>query len=94
MPDISDFSKLGSAQCRLMVDKGHLERSIVVLATAVPGSIRGIQTCLEEVLDTRRSTGFISQTLQKAGEAAVEQKQLDSGSSDLRTQFARLAAAL
>jgi hypothetical protein len=64
------------ASAALMVDKGHLERSIVVLATAVPGSIRGIQTCLEEVLDTRRSTGFISQTLQKAGEAAVKQNQL------------------
>jgi hypothetical protein len=60
----------------LVVDKEHLQRSIVTLATAVPASIWGIQVCLEEVLDTHRSTGFISQTLKQAGEAATRQNRL------------------
>jgi hypothetical protein len=60
----------------LMVDREHLQRSIVTLATAVPASIWGIQVCLEEVLGTRRSTGFISQTLKQAGEAASQQNRL------------------
>jgi hypothetical protein len=60
----------------LMVDREHLQRSIVTLATAVPGSIWGIQVCLEEVLDTHRSTGFISQTLKQVGEAASQQNRL------------------
>lgn len=60
----------------LMVNKEHLQRSIVTLATAVPASIWGIQVCLEEVLGTHRSTGFISQTLKQAGEAASQQNRL------------------
>jgi len=43
------------------------------MAVAVPASIRGIQTCLEVILDTHRSIGFISQTLQQAGKAAFQQ---------------------
>jgi hypothetical protein len=60
----------------LEVDMERLQRSIVTLATAVPGSISGIQTCLEIILGTHRSTGFISQTLKAAGETAVRQNQL------------------
>lgn len=60
----------------LIVDDNHKQRAIVTLATAIPGSIRGIQTCLEELLDTHCSVGFISQTLQLAGEAAKKQNQL------------------
>ncbi len=61
----------------LAVDRDHLWRSIVTLATAMPGSIRNIQTCLELVLETHRSIGFISQTLQQAGEAAsLQNRQL------------------
>ena len=57
----------------LAVDTDHLRRSIVTLATAMPGSIRNIQACLELVLETHRSIGFISQTLKQAGEAASQQ---------------------
>jgi hypothetical protein len=57
----------------LTVDTDHLRRSIVTLATAMPGSIRNIQACLELVLETHRSIGFISQTLKQAGEAASQQ---------------------
>lgn len=60
----------------LEVDMKHLQRSIVTLATAVPGSISGIQICLKTMLGTHRSTGFISQTLKAAGETAVKQNQL------------------
>ena len=60
----------------LTVNKERLRRSIVTLATAVPASLWGIQVCLEEVLDTHRSTGFISQTLKQAGEAASGQNRL------------------
>jgi hypothetical protein len=63
--------KLASAM--LAVDRDHLRRSIVTLATAIPGSIRNIQACLELVLETHRSIGFISQTLKQAGEAASQQ---------------------
>ena len=63
------------ASAMLAVDREHLQRSIVTLATAMPGSIRNIQTCLELVLATHRSIGFISQTLQQAGEAASQQNQ-------------------
>jgi hypothetical protein len=57
----------------LTVDTDHLRRSIVTLATAMPGSIRNIQACLELLLETHRSIGFISQTLKQAGEAASQQ---------------------
>ncbi len=63
------------ASAMLAVDRDHLRRSIVTLATAMPGSIRNIQTCLELVLESHRSIGFISQTLQQAGEAASQQNQ-------------------
>jgi hypothetical protein len=42
----------------------------------VPASIWGIQVCLAEMLDIHRSTGFISQTLKQAGEAASQQNGL------------------
>jgi len=60
----------------LIVDDDHKQRAVVTLATAIPGSIRGIQTCLEEILDTHCSIGSISQTLRLAGEAAKKQNQL------------------
>lgn len=59
----------------LTVDRKHLQKSIVTMASAVPASVRGIQTCLEYVLNTHRSIGYISQTLQQAGEAAGQQNQ-------------------
>jgi hypothetical protein len=61
------------ASTMLAVDREHLQKSIVTMAVAVPASIRGIQTCLEVILDTHRSVGFINQTLQQAGKAAFQQ---------------------
>jgi hypothetical protein len=57
----------------LRVDKGHLQQAIVTLGTAIPGTVRGIQTCLGIILKTHRSTGFISETLQQAGEGASQE---------------------
>ena len=56
----------------LLVDDNHIQRAITTLATIIPGSIRGIQTCLQEILDTNRSIGFISQSLNIAGKSADE----------------------
>jgi len=53
------------ASTMLAVDREHLQKSIVTMAVAVPASIRGIQTCLEVILDTHRSIGFISETFQQ-----------------------------
>jgi len=60
----------------LIINGERIQRGIVTLATSIPGSIRGIQTCLEELLDTHCSIGFISQTLQLAGKVAEEHNQL------------------
>lgn len=54
----------------LTVDDEHIQRTIITLATIVPGSIRSIKTCLQEILDTHRSIGFISQSLSIAGKSA------------------------
>jgi hypothetical protein len=59
----------------LKLSHDYEQRAIVTLATAIPGSIRGIQTCLKLYI-THCSIGFISQTLQLAGEAAKKQNQL------------------
>lgn len=67
----------------LTVDREHLQRSIVTLATNLPASIRGIQTSLEEILKTHRSIGFISQTLKHTGKAASYQNQLISPSEPI-----------
>jgi len=61
----------------LIVDNDLILRTITTLATIIPGSIRGIQNCLQEIIDTRRSTGFISQTLNLAGKSASRLNQLD-----------------
>lgn len=60
----------------LILDDNYKQRSIVTLATVIPASIRGIQTCMEELYKTHCSLGYISQTLQQAGEAAKNQNQL------------------
>jgi hypothetical protein len=56
------------------LDRESLQRSIAVLAS-MPSSVRGIQTGLELLFGVQRSVGFISETLQQAGEAAREQNQ-------------------
>ncbi len=59
----------------LLVDDNHIQRAITTLATIIPGSIRSIQICLQEILDTHRSIGFISQSLNLAGKSADELNQ-------------------
>jgi hypothetical protein len=59
----------------LLVDDNHIQRAIITLATIIPGSVRSIQTCLQEILDTHRSMGFISQWLNLAGKSADELNQ-------------------
>lgn len=54
----------------LYVDDDFILRTIITLATIIPGSIRSIQTCLQEITDTHRSIGFISQSLKIAGKTA------------------------
>jgi hypothetical protein len=54
----------------LTVDDEYIQRTIITLATIVPGSIRNIKTCLKEILDIDRSIGFISQSLKIAGQNA------------------------
>jgi hypothetical protein len=59
----------------LTINDDFIQRAIITLATIVPGSIRGIQTCMQEILDTHRSIGFISQSLSIAGKTADELNQ-------------------
>jgi hypothetical protein len=61
----------------LLVDDNFILRTITTLATIIPGSIRGIQTCLQEIIDTHRSIGFISQSLNLVGKSASRLNQLD-----------------
>jgi hypothetical protein len=51
------------------VDRDAVRKAIAVLSL-VTGSVRSIQVGLELLLGVRRSVGYISQTLQAAGEAA------------------------
>ena len=72
----------------LTVDDDCIQRAIITLATVIPGSIRGIQSCMQEILDIHRSIGFISQSLKLAGSSADElnesefPKQLVLGEAD------------
>jgi hypothetical protein len=54
----------------LVVDDEALRQAMVVLATAVPGTVRGIQLTLELLFHHHCAVGLISQTLQDAGEQA------------------------
>lgn len=54
----------------LTVDQNRLERAIVTLTVAGHASLAGVQVCLGELLDTQRSTGFLSTVLDRAGAAA------------------------
>jgi len=54
----------------IVVDRTFLRRAIITLATAVPGTVRGIQMVLQLLFDHHCALGLISETLQAAGEAA------------------------
>jgi transposase len=54
----------------LVVDSAFLERAMLVLATALPGSMRGIQLALELLFGRHCALGRLSETLQAYGEVA------------------------
>ena len=54
----------------LVVDRAFLDRAMVVLTTAVPGTIRGIQLALELLFGQHCANGLLSETLQAYGEDA------------------------
>jgi hypothetical protein len=54
----------------LVVDRAFLDRALIVLVTAVPGTIRGIQLVLELLFGRHCANGLLSETLQAYGEAA------------------------
>jgi hypothetical protein len=54
----------------LVVDRLFLRRAMLVMVTALPGTIRGIQLALELLFGQHCATGLLSETLQAYGEAA------------------------
>jgi hypothetical protein len=54
----------------LVVDNAFLERAMLVLATVLPGSMRGIQMTLELLFGRHCALGRLSETLQAYGEVA------------------------
>jgi len=61
----------------LRVDKRHLDRAIVTLRVVGNVPLEGIQRCLEEVLGTHRSIGYLSEVIAQAQkEAAAFQRRL------------------
>jgi len=59
-----------SQSTALVVDRSFLDRAVIVLSTAVPGTIRGIQLALELLFGRHCANGLLSETLQAYGEAA------------------------
>lgn len=55
---------------QVVVDSAFLERAMLVLATALPGSMRGIQLTLELLFGRHCALGRLSETLQAYGEVA------------------------
>jgi hypothetical protein len=55
---------------RVVVDRAAVERAVLVLHQVVHGSVRGIQACLAEILETDRSVGAIQAVLSAAAERA------------------------
>jgi hypothetical protein len=54
----------------LVVDRAFLHRAVLVLATVLPGSMRGIQLALELLFGRHCAIGRLSEILQVYGEAA------------------------
>lgn len=62
----------------LEVDRRHLERAIVTLRVVGKVPLEGIQRCLEEILKTPRSIGYLSEVIAQAQqEATAFQRRLD-----------------
>jgi hypothetical protein len=57
---------------QLVVDRSFLRRAMLVMVTAVPGTIRGIQLALELLFERHCATGLLSETLRAYGEVAQQ----------------------
>jgi hypothetical protein len=57
---------------QVVVDRAFLHRAMLVLATALPGTIRGIQLALELLFGRHCANGLLSETLQTYGKAAQQ----------------------
>lgn len=55
---------------QVTIDRAFLHRAMLVMVTALPGTIRGIQSVLELLFGQHCATGLISETLQAYGEIA------------------------
>ena len=55
---------------QVVIDSAFLERAMLVLVTALPGSMRGIQLALELLFGRHCALGRLSETLQTYGEMA------------------------
>src|SRR5712691_1093652 len=54
----------------LVVDENRLRRAVVTLTVVGHASLEGVRGCLEEVLDVRRSAGYLSGVLDEAAAGA------------------------
>jgi hypothetical protein len=54
----------------VVVDRNRLERAVVTLTVVGHASLEGVRGCLEEVLGVRRSTGYLSEVLDRAAAGA------------------------
>jgi hypothetical protein len=54
------------------IHRDFLRRAALVMVTAVPGSIRGLQLAMELLFGKHRATGWISERLQEFGETATD----------------------
>lgn len=57
---------------KLEIDRDFLRRVALVMVTAVPGSMRGIQVAMELLFGKHRAMGWISERLQELGRAATD----------------------
>ena len=55
---------------QLVIDRSFLRRAMLVMVTALPGTIRGIQLALELLFERHCATGLISESLQLYGKDA------------------------
>jgi hypothetical protein len=60
---------------QIEVDDEFVDRAIAILMSVIPGSVRLVKWVLDLLLGIQRSTGYISQTAQKIGVAALEYTQ-------------------
>jgi hypothetical protein len=59
-----------SVERHLVVDRRALERAVLVLHQGASASVRAIQTCLAELLEVRRSVGWVQGVLATAAQRA------------------------